>query len=95
MVKFIGSVNRLDNKPNKRKSGIARLHRKIVDGTERSKGVLNMAANTKALPVMDVNISGTLRMQFMTTTCSCQVRTVLHISHVVGFCFVFFDKGVV
>ena len=54
-----------------------------------------MATNTKALPVMDVNISGTLRMQFMTTTYSCQVRTVLHISHVVGFCFVLFDKEVV
>ena len=70
MVKFIGNVNRLDNKPNKRKSGIARLHRKIVDGTERSEGVLKMAANTKALPVMDVSISGALRMQFMTTTVS-------------------------
>ena len=70
MVKFIGNVNRLDNKPNKRKSGIARLHRKIVDGTERSEGVLKMATNTKALPVMDVSISGALRMQFMTTTVS-------------------------
>ena len=53
-----------------RKSVIARLHRKIVDGTKRSEGVLKMAANTKALPVMDVNISGALRMQFMTTTVS-------------------------
>ena len=96
MVKFIGNGNRLDNKPNKRKFVIARLHTKIVDGTEPSEGVLKMATNTKALPVMNVNISGTLSMQFMTTTCSCQVRTVLHISHVVGFCFVFFfDKGVV
>ena len=29
-----------------------------------------MANNTKALPAMDVNISGTLRTQFMTTTVS-------------------------
>ena len=51
-------------------SVIARLHRKIVDGTERSEGVLNIAANTKALPVMDVSISGALRIQFMTTVVS-------------------------
>ena len=29
-----------------------------------------MATNTKALPVIDVSISGALRMQFMTTTVS-------------------------
>ena len=46
------------------------LHRKIFDGSERSEGVLKMANNTKALPAMDVNISGTLRMQFTTTTVS-------------------------
>ena len=30
-------------------------------------GVLNMAANTKVLPAMDVKINGTLSRQFMMT----------------------------
>ena len=32
---------------------------------ERMEGVLIMAANTKALPRMDMSISGALRTQFM------------------------------
>ena len=31
---------------------------------ERSDGVFNMATNTRALPMMDSNIKGALRMQF-------------------------------
>ena len=34
-------------------------------GVERMEGVLIMAANTKALPRMDMSISGALRPQFM------------------------------
>ena len=34
-------------------------------GVERMEGVLIMAANTKALPRMDMSISGALRTQFM------------------------------
>ena len=34
-------------------------------GVERMEGVLVMAANTKALPRMDMSISGALRTQFM------------------------------
>jgi len=36
----------------------------IIDG-ERMEGVLIMAVNTKALPKMDMSITGTLRTQFM------------------------------
>jgi len=35
---------------------------------ERIEGVLIMAANTKALPIMDMSISGALRTQFMMAT---------------------------
>ena len=35
-----------------------------------AKEFFNIAANTKALPVMDVSISGALRIQFMTTIVS-------------------------
>jgi len=34
-----------------------------VDG-ERSEGVLNMAASTKVLPIMDMSISGAFKAQF-------------------------------
>ena len=34
-------------------------------GVERMEGVLIMAANTKALPRMDMSIIGALRTQFM------------------------------
>jgi len=37
---------------------------------ERMEGVLIMAANTKALPKMDMSISGALRTQFMMTIVS-------------------------
>ena len=37
---------------------------------ERSDGVFNMATNTRALPMMDSNIKGALRMQFGITTVS-------------------------
>ena len=37
---------------------------------ERMEGVLIMAANTKALPRMDMSISGALRTQFMMITFS-------------------------
>ena len=38
----------------------------MTDG-ERVDGVLNMATNTRALPMMDSNIKGALRMQFAIT----------------------------
>ena len=41
----------------------------MTDG-ERIDGVLNMATNTRALPMMDNNIKGALRMQFGITTVS-------------------------
>jgi len=47
-----------------RRSDTARLLSKIMD-VERMDGVLLMAANTKALPRMDVSISGTLRKQII------------------------------
>ena len=37
---------------------------------ERSDGVPNMTTNTRALPMMDNNIKGELRMQFGITTVS-------------------------
>ena len=49
-----------------RRSEKAKLHNKIMDG-ERSEGVLNMAASTKELPIMDMSIKGALRTQFMMT----------------------------
>jgi len=48
-----------------RKSETARLQSIIICGIERMEGVLIMAANTKALPRMDMSISGALRRQFM------------------------------
>ena len=36
-----------------------------MDGVERSEKVLNMAVNTKALPMMDIKISGALRIQLI------------------------------
>jgi len=39
-------------------------------GVERMEGVLIIAANTKALPRMDMSISGALRIQFMMVTAS-------------------------
>ena len=36
-----------------------------MDGAERSEKVLNMAVNTKALPMMDMKISGALRIQLI------------------------------
>ena len=47
-----------------RKSEKARLQ-SIIMCVERMEGVLIMAANTKALPRMDMSISGALRTQFM------------------------------
>jgi len=47
-----------------RRSETARLQSIIMCG-ERIEGVLIMAANTKALPRMDMSISGALRTQFM------------------------------
>ena len=41
----------------------------MTDG-ERIDGVLNMANNTRALPMMDNNIKGALRMQFAITIIS-------------------------
>ena len=41
----------------------------MTDG-ERIDGVLNMATNTRALPMMDSNIKGALRIQFAVTTVS-------------------------
>ena len=41
----------------------------MTDG-ERTDGVLNMATKTRALPTMDSNIKGALRMQFAKTTVS-------------------------
>ena len=35
----------------------------MVDG-ERNEGVLNIAGNTNALPIMDISISGALMTQF-------------------------------
>ena len=52
-----------------RRSQRARLHQKTVDG-ERSEGVLSMVDNTSTLPVMDMSISGAVRMQFMMTMVS-------------------------
>ena len=46
-----------------RRSDTAKLQRKVVDG-ERSVGVLNMAASTKELPIMDMSINGALSAQF-------------------------------
>jgi len=46
------------------KSETARLQSIIMCGV-RIEGVLIMAANTKALPRMDMSISGALRAQFM------------------------------
>jgi len=48
-----------------RKSETARLRSIIICDIERMEGVLIMAANTKALPRMDMSISGALRTQFM------------------------------
>ena len=45
-------------------SDTAKLHRKIVDG-ERSEGVVNIAAITKVLPIMDMSINGAFKTQFM------------------------------
>ena len=53
-----------------RKSETARLQSIIMCGVERMEGVLIMAANTKALPRMDMSISGALRTQFMMTIVS-------------------------
>ena len=39
-------------------------------GVERMEGVVTMAANTNALPRMDMSISGALRTQFMMVTVS-------------------------
>ena len=36
-----------------------------MDGAERSEKVLNMAVNTKALPMVDIKISGALRIQLI------------------------------
>ncbi len=47
-----------------RRSETARLQSIIVD-VERMEEVLIMAANTKALPRIDMSISGALRTQFM------------------------------
>ena len=47
-----------------RKSETAKLQ-SIIMCVERMEGVLIMAANTKALPRMDMSISGALRTQFM------------------------------
>jgi len=52
-----------------RKSETARLQ-SIIVCVERMEGVLIMAANTKALPRMDMSISGALRTQFMMVTVS-------------------------
>ena len=52
-----------------RKSETARLQ-SIIMCVERMEGVLIMAANTKALPRMDMSISGALRTQFMMTIVS-------------------------
>ena len=43
-----------------RRSETARTQSKVID-VERMDGVLLMAANTTALPTMEMNISGTLR----------------------------------
>jgi len=48
-----------------RKSETARLQSIIMCGVERMEGVLIMAANTKALPRMDMSISGALRTPLM------------------------------
>ena len=48
-----------------RRSDAARLQSIIMCGVERMEGVLTMAANTKALPRMDMSIIGALRTQFM------------------------------
>ena len=48
-----------------RKSETARLQSIIMCGVERMEDVLIMAANTKALPRMDMIMSGALRTQFM------------------------------
>ena len=53
-----------------RKSETARLQRITMCGVERMEGVLIMAANTKALPRMDMSISGALTTQFMMVTVS-------------------------
>ena len=47
-----------------RKSETARLQ-SIIMCVERMEGVLIIAANTKALPRMDMSISGALRTPFM------------------------------
>jgi len=48
-----------------RRSETARLQSIIMCGVERMEGVLIMAASTKALPKMDMSISGALRTQLM------------------------------
>jgi len=48
-----------------RRSETARLQSIIMCGVERIEGVLIMAANTKALPRIDMSISGTFRTQLM------------------------------
>ena len=49
-----------------RRSETARLQSIIIE-VERMEGVLIMAANIKALPRIDMSISGALRTQFMMT----------------------------
>lgn len=45
-------------------SDTAKLHSKIVHD-ERSEGVLNTAAGTKVLPIMDISINGAFKTHFM------------------------------
>jgi len=54
-----------------RKSETAKLQRKVMDG-ERSEGVLNMEANTRRFPIVDMSINGAFRTQFMMITVSPQ-----------------------
>jgi len=54
-----------------RRSDTAKEQSNIVDG-KRSEGVLNIAVNTRVLPIMDMSISGALRMQFTMITVSCE-----------------------
>ena len=52
-----------------RRCDIAKLQSKTVDG-ERSEGVLNMAASTRMLSMIDMSINGASRTQLMMTTVS-------------------------
>lgn len=43
----------------------AKKHSKVVGG-ERGEGVLNMAASTKVLPILDISLNGAFKTQLMT-----------------------------